>query len=68
MTAPARTPLGRTRLGAMLDAYQWMVRIDGKSLAEEIGISESTLTRIKQGRMPDAVGLAKIIAWAVGAR
>jgi hypothetical protein len=32
-------------------------------MAREIGISASTLSRIKGGTMPDALGLAKIILW-----
>ena len=51
------------RLGEMLIAYQQKYDVDGKFLAEKIGISESSLTRIKQGKSPDARGLAKIINW-----
>ena len=54
-----------THLGGMLTAYQQKRDIEGKTLARQIGISESTLTRIKRGKMPDAAGLAKIIAWLV---
>ncbi len=52
-----------TRLGQMLSAYQQKFDVQGKAMAREIGIEESTLTRIKQGKMPDAYGLARIINW-----
>jgi transcriptional regulator with XRE-family HTH domain len=35
-----------------------------KQLAAETGISASTLTRMAQGRMPDAASLAALSAWA----
>lgn len=57
-----------THLGASLAAYQQKFDVENKAMAREIGIAESTLTRIKQGKMPDADGLAKIIAWFVRAR
>jgi len=47
----------------MLTAYQQKFDVESKGLAKRIGISESTLCRIKQGKMPDAEGLALIIAW-----
>ena len=50
-------------LGKMITAYQQKHDLDGKFLASEIGISESTLTRLKQGKSPDAKGLAKLILW-----
>lgn len=56
-----------THLGRAIAAYQQKFDVEGKSLAQEIGIHESTLCRIKNGKMPDADGLAKIIAWLVRA-
>lgn len=50
-------------LAKLLTAYQQKHDVDGKRLAAEIGIHESSLTRIKQGKMPDARNLAKIITW-----
>jgi DNA-binding Xre family transcriptional regulator len=50
-------------LAKMLSAYQGKYDIAGKDLAREIGVAASTLTRIKQGKMPDADGLARIILW-----
>ncbi len=35
-----------------------------KEVAEETGISASTLTRMAQGRRPDAASLAALSAWA----
>lgn len=54
-----------THLAKMLTAYQQKHDVEGKVLAREIGIHELSLTRIKQGKMPDADGLAKIISWLV---
>ena len=52
-------------LGMMLCAYQQKFDVESKLLAKRIGISESTLCRVKQGKTPDAEGLALIIAWMV---
>lgn len=54
-----------SHLGQALAAYQQKFDVEGKALARQIGINESTLTRVKQGKMPDAEGFAKIIAWLV---
>jgi len=54
-----------TNLGAALTAYMQKTDISGKELARRIGIGESTLTRIRQGLMPDADGLLKIMLWLV---
>lgn len=54
---------GVTHLGQALAAYQQKHDVAGKALAKNIGISESTLTRVKQGKMPDADGFAKIVLW-----
>jgi transcriptional regulator with XRE-family HTH domain len=35
-----------------------------KQVAEETGVSASTLTRMAQGRKPDAASLAALSAWA----
>lgn len=51
------------KLGKAIAAYQQKHDMDGKNLAREIGINESTLTRIKQGKMPDVANFWKIIAW-----
>lgn len=54
-----------TKLALVLAAYQQKHDVEGVSLAKEIGIHESTLSRVKQGKMPDADGLSKIVAWLV---
>lgn len=52
-----------TNLSKIIAAYQQKHDVQGRELAKEIGIAASTLTRIKQGKMPDADGFAKIILW-----
>lgn len=54
-----------THLGQSLTAYQQKFDVENKAHARDIGIAESTLTRVKQGKMPDAEGFAKIITWFV---
>lgn len=52
-----------TRLGAALAAYQQKHDLENRAMAQDIGISASTLSRTKGGTMPDAIGMAKIILW-----
>lgn len=52
-----------TNLGLALAAYQQKHDEENREMAKAIGISASTLSRIKSGTMPDALGLAKIISW-----
>lgn len=54
-----------THLGQALAAYQQKFDVEGKALSREIGIEESSLSRIKGGKLPDAENLTKIIAWLV---
>lgn len=54
-----------TNLGMALAAYLQKYDIENRLMAGDIGIEESTLTRIKQGKMPDAENFAKIISWLV---
>lgn len=54
-----------TNLARSLAAYQQKYDVQGNDLAKKIGITESTLCRIKQGTMPDAEGLAKIVMWLI---
>ena len=54
-----------TNLAIALAAYQHKMDLEGRKLDKEIGIHQSTLTRLKQGKLPDAEGFAKIIAWMV---
>ena len=53
-----------SRFAEMLRLYFAAYRINQKDAAEEIGISESTLSRFLGGnQMPDAHGFMRIIAW-----
>lgn len=52
-----------THLGHCIAAYQKWHDFENKKMAGEIGIPESSLTRIKQGKMPDARGLARLMDW-----
>lgn len=52
-------------LGQILSAYQQKHDIENRQMAHDIGISASTLSRIKGGTLPDTKGLAKIISWMV---
>lgn len=55
-----------TRLGAALTAYQQKHDVENRVMTREIGISASTLSRIKGGTLPDALGMAKIMLWLAG--
>lgn len=48
-----------TNLGRALAAYQQKFDVENRLHAGDIGIAESTLTRVKQGKKPDADGFAK---------
>jgi DNA-binding Xre family transcriptional regulator len=50
-------------LGKVIAAFQQKYDVESKVLAREIGISESSLCRIKRGALPDAASLAKIMVW-----
>lgn len=50
-------------LAKMIAAYQQKHDVEAKTMAREIGINESSLCRIRQGKNPDAVGLVKIVVW-----
>ena len=52
-----------TRLGLALAAYQQKHDVENRQMAKEIGISASSLSRIKGGTMPDALGMTKIMLW-----
>lgn len=49
---------------AALDAKRVARRITWKQVAEETGVSASTLTRMAQGRRPDVDGLAALLRWS----
>lgn len=52
-----------TNLARMLDIYLRVYNIDQGKLADELGMSASTVTRLKAGKMPDAAGFARLIMW-----
>ena len=52
-----------TNLGNMITAFQQKHDVENREMARQIGINASTLSRLKQGKLPDAEGLAKIILW-----
>ena len=49
---------------AALDAERQARQCTWKQVAEECGISASTLSRMSQGRHPDVNGLAALAAWS----
>lgn len=49
----------------MLTAYEQKYDLSGREIAKEIGVDKSNLCRIKQGKMPDAKNMAKIITWMI---
>ena len=54
----------RRRFFAALDAERQARRCTWKQVAEECGISASTLSRMSQGKHPDVNGLAALAAWS----
>lgn len=48
---------------AALDAARQAKKMTWKKVADEAGISASTLTRMAQGKRPDVDGLAALTAW-----
>ena len=49
---------------AALDAERQARQCTWKQVAEECGISASTLTRMSQGKRPDLDGLAALVTWS----
>ncbi len=49
---------------AALDSQRQSRRINWKQVAEESGVSASTLTRMAQGKRPDVDGMAALAAWS----
>ncbi len=48
----------------VIDAARTSREMNWKDLAEESSVNASTLTRMSQGRKPDAESLAKLSRWA----
>ena len=49
---------------AALDAQRAAKGLSWKDVAEQSGVSASTLTRMSQGRRPDVDGLALLLVWS----
>jgi transcriptional regulator with XRE-family HTH domain len=49
---------------AALDAQRQAKKLTWRQVAEQSGVSTSTLTRMSQGKLPDVQGLAALSAWA----
>jgi len=49
---------------AALDATRVAKRLTWKQVADQTGVSASTLTRMAQGKRPDLDGLAALLAWS----
>lgn len=49
---------------AALDSQRVAKGLAWKEVAEQAGVSPSTLTRMAQGRRPDVDGLALLLAWS----
>ena len=53
-----------TGFHAALDAQRAAKGLNWKEVADQSGVSASTLTRMSQGRRPDVDGLALLLAWS----
>ena len=49
---------------AALDSQRKALGITWKEVADEAGVSASTLTRMAQGKRPDVDGLAALLTWS----
>ena len=63
MTDPGGHSDSMTRLGRALAAYQQKYDVENRQMAREMNIPASSLSRIKAGTMPDAIGMVKIMVW-----
>lgn len=55
--------LDTTALHLAVYTQQHAKRLTAHQVAEQCGISASTLTRLKQGKCPDADGLVSLLVW-----
>jgi transcriptional regulator with XRE-family HTH domain len=49
---------------AALDGQRRAKKLTWRQVAEQSGVSTSTLTRMSQGKLPDVQGLAALSSWA----
>lgn len=54
------------RLGRCIKAWREINGISGEALALEIGVPQSTISRLERGKMVGGAALVKVMAWAVG--
>lgn len=59
----AKTTINTAALYAALDAVRTQRHLSWRSLAKEIGVSPSLLSRIGNGLKPDTDGFATIVGW-----
>lgn len=52
------------RFYSALDSHRISRRMTWKQIAEQSGVSASTLTRMAQGRRPDVDSLASLMSWS----
>ena len=63
-TEAARTGFDARAFAAALDAERDTRRLHWNQVAEQAGVSPSTLTRLGQGKRPDVDGLARLLDWS----
>jgi len=59
----SRWVLDTVRLADAVETVRRHRGVTAKVIASEMGLSDSTLTRLKQGHKPDADGLVSVLAW-----
>jgi transcriptional regulator with XRE-family HTH domain len=63
-TAVTRTTFNARGFAAALDAERETRGLRWNEVAQQAGVSGSTLTRLGQGKRPDVDGLAKLLDWS----
>lgn len=63
MSARTTHRLDVAGLHVAIYAHAHREHLTAKQVAEQVGVSESTLTRIKQGKRPDADALVTLLVW-----
>lgn len=58
------TEFDQSAFYAAIDAKRQERGLTWKQMAAESGVGASTLTRMRQGKGPDAKGLASLVAWS----
>ena len=51
------------RLAQLLKMYRFKYDLTVRQLAEQLGVSTSTLSRIESGKFPDYTSMLKLINW-----